>query len=236
MPRKISPWVSDYPTQGRHQSEMRHSGSFRDAFCPPGTISRRITGKKRMRVTSGRGWSENLNSHSRNEAPSFELIRKYNEYLAKGKVSAKGSGHDPRRWGYTWPEDMMRKAENAEKDGLSMESFVNLLKLPLHKRPKTIRECIQFFYPMSGPIPPDKELSPFISTSIAAYAPIDADPKKPNNIPLQLGDVSMMYGWYLVYRLLLCPNEFESEITDILQQTSLANKLYPSLLCKRTCL
>ena len=98
----------------------------------------------------------------------------------------------------------MRASENK---GLSTEPFLNMLQLPRNKRPSTLQECINFFYPTSSVFSKSGEYAPFTSTSLTAYSFGKNDA---GNIPLFLGDVSMMYGWFLIYRRILCPTQFPS--------------------------
>lgn len=100
--------------------------------------------------------------------------------------------------------------------------FINLAALPSKMRPATFTQCVDFFYPSSGPTKYPQEGSPFISTYIDSYDVRRRDVQVPaldsiygvaryletNRLPIDLGDVSMMYGWFLVYRLLLCPKTF----------------------------
>jgi len=93
--------------------------------------------------------------------------------------------------------------------GFTTDSFLEMLKFPISARPSTFQECVDFFYPHSGIRSRPLDKSPFISTFIGAYDHPDdpnkwGDPTK-SSIPASLGEVSMMYGWFIIYRLLLCP-------------------------------
>jgi len=61
----------------------------------------------------------------------------------------------------------MRASENK---GLSTEPFLNMLQLPRNKRPSTLQECINFFYPTSSVFSKSGEYAPFTSTSLTAYS------------------------------------------------------------------
>lgn len=105
------------------------------------------------------------------------------------------------------------------------QPFLDLLVLPKEDRPSTFDECLKLFYPLSS----DR----FIGTNVGAYHMEFAkrnqtttlqtsifghtqtrteqvtSPELTNTtIPEELGDMSMFYGWFLVYRLLLCPKTF----------------------------
>lgn len=115
----------------------------------------------------------------------------------------------------------------------STQPLINLLMLPPGKRPANFGQCVDMFYPTSGPTKFASEGGPFVSTWVNSYAHRHVNGNYPpppnegyqstkpgfpfrslekNRIPIDLGDVSMMYGWFLVYRLLLCPRTFGSII------------------------
>lgn len=114
-----------------------------------------------------------------------------------------------------WTESVYNRIKALEMRGLSTQPFIEMLNLPPNQRPTTLIECIDFFYPESGFTSVDKTISPFVGTGIWNYIlghdsngnPI-ANENIGGNVPLQLGEITMMYGWFLVYRLLLCPNRF----------------------------
>lgn len=101
--------------------------------------------------------------------------------------------------------------------GFSTESFVEMLLRPKKDRPSTFQECVDFFYPHSGVRSRQPDKSPFISTFIGAYSHSDASKnwgdRSKNTIPPSLGEVSMMYGWFMIYRLMLCPRRWGLQST-----------------------
>lgn len=113
----------------------------------------------------------------------------------------------------TWPEEAISRLQSAESQKPSMDSFLGLLSRPISERPSTLGECIDFFYPESGVLS-------FFSTNTDAFVgsnpfryTLDTDLiQRPGNVPLQLGEMSMMYGWFILYRMLLCPSQNFSQI------------------------
>ena len=216
---RFSPFARDEfrDQEGGHADESDFN--IFDEVCPPGRInSFTQPPTRRMRLIRGEYWRGGTEGYAQ-MSPSSELIDQYKSLRAQGKIEAYGAGHEPFRWGYM-AQNAIVQAASAEIRGLSMDSFLDLLLKPEAERPSNIRECIDYFYPLSGSIPPDKDISPFVSTSIAAYTVPNQDPAEAGNIPLQLGEVSMMYGWYLAWRLILCPNKYGAEIDRFLSTES----------------
>lgn len=214
-----------YQRYGMHQPSKSHRNEFISRHCPP---SRRIVqtpGAKRMRVVSGKGSADP--AYTNIEMPvTTDLLQTYEEKRAQGKVFAQGTGHEPRRWEYLWPESAMNAAQNAESKGLSTKPFIDMLLEPISKRPRTFAQCVSFFYPLSGMVPPAVNISPFISTSVVAYDVPDYNPRLGGSLPLQLGEVSMMYGWYLAFQLMLCPETEGERVKELLKQSKSAST-YP---------
>jgi hypothetical protein len=203
---------------GRHGSEADFD-TF-DRFCGPGRINTFDSPPSyRMRMVYGDYWDSSVNNY-RKMGPNTDLIEMYKTMRALNKVTAKGAGHEPNRWGYKWPDDALARSMREESRGLSMKPFLDMLKMPTSKRPSNVRECINFFYPLSGTMPPVTSASPFVSTSTVAYHIPDANPNSPGNLPLQLGEVSMMYGWYLVWRMILCPETYADNIAKLFASTN----------------
>lgn len=109
--------------------------------------------------------------------------------------------------------------------------YIDLAILPNYKRPKTFIECVDFFYPLSGVKSYLATQSPFLSTAPnhyttirkAAYGfdPIDykgtlflGNKQRviASDMPPDLGDLTMMYSWFVIYRLLLCPKSLTEVI------------------------
>jgi hypothetical protein len=107
-----------------------------------------------------------------------------------------------------------------------MKPFLDLLSGPVSDRPTDIQQCIDYFYPLSGFVAPEKDVSPFMSTAITSYVVPGSNTNAHGNLPVQLGEVSMMYGWYLVWRMLLCPQEYSSNIGEMLR-TRTTNASFP---------
>jgi len=113
------------------------------------------------------------------------------------------------------------------KDNLTLQSYVGLLNLPENLRPSNLEECIDLFYPLAGIGSVDEKASldgetvllskPFQSTYLEDYDPNPEDPKNYflDDVPFDFGEVSMMYGWFLIYRMLLCPGTMGSLITAL---------------------
>ena len=212
-------YPSTIEIEGHHGDESDFRPMF-DEVCGSGRINQfESPPAYRLRLQRGLYWDDIGNY--RIMGASIDLMARYQELFSQGKVIAEGAGHEPSRWNYLWPQDAIHRVSQKEKDGLSMEPFLNLLLKPISERPSNIRECINFFYPVSGSIPPDRDISPFLSTTIASYYVPNADPSQGGNIPLQLGEVSMMYGWYLAWRMILCPNQFEDNILEFLSVAKL---------------
>lgn len=112
------------------------------------------------------------------------------------------------------------------------QPLIDILNLPQSERPSTLEECLRFFYPLSG--------EKFIGTDVGAYhTEYIMDPRnidrvclanQPSNcwnefigpadistttMPAELGDLSMFYGWFLIYRMLLCPRTFIKLRSDL---------------------
>lgn len=109
--------------------------------------------------------------------------------------------------------------------------YIDVAILPNYKRPKTFIECVDFFYPLSGVKSYLATQSPFLSTAPnhyttirkAAYGFDPFDVKGTlflgnrqrviaSDMPPDLGDLTMMYSWFIIYRLLLCPKSLEKVI------------------------
>ena len=197
-------------------------------FCPPGRIKSANPKQYRLRTTDGSNrhtssrvrlqTSSSSNSRTVHVADRKDTaaLEYYESKRSQGKVSARGAGFEPWWWQYDWPEQAKISAQNAEQRGLSTEPFINMLLKPLSERPRTFNECVNFFYPLSGTVPPAIEISPFISTSLVAYDV--SNTREGGAAPLQLGEVSMMYGWYLAFRTMLCPTELQVQF-DFLRNT-----------------
>lgn len=141
------------------------------------------------------------------------------------------------------------------------EPYVDLAILPTNKRPHSFVQCIDFFYPMSGKNSYIPTQSPLVSTwpnaydneyrKYPKYSPhlqsqsqgnflntnpkVDAYVLKDSTMPVDLGEIAMMYFWFNIYKLLLCPAKFQYESlpapesifdTDINQRRS----VYPELI------
>lgn len=106
-----------------------------------------------------------------------------------------------------WPQQAINRLQQLESSNPSMESFLYLLGRLESQRPSTLNECIDYFYPESGvqSFFYAQELSPFVSTNPFAY---QLDPNLlrdgTGDLPLQIGEISMMYGWFILFRMLLC--------------------------------
>ena len=207
--------------EGHHGDESDFNPIFEDK-CGPGRINTFDSPPAyRMRLQHGRYWDvADPQRGYHNMDASRDLINRYMELFGQGMIIGQGAGYEPTRWDYQWPQNAKQRAAQGEARGLSMEPFLDMLLLPEAERPSNIRECIEFFYPLSGSIPPDTDISPFISTTVAAYYVPDADPAKAGNLPLQLGEVSMMYGWYLAWKMILCPVEYHDNIQGFLSEAS----------------
>lgn len=112
------------------------------------------------------------------------------------------------------------------------EPYTDILLLPKGQRPSTLGACIDFFYPLSGPTSYIPTQSALTSTHPGAYTQeynyLNVAQKQAltkelikfhnrqnvskNDMPVDLGDVTMMYTWFIMYRLLLCPNSFTKHI------------------------
>lgn len=205
---------------GHHGSEADFD-TF-DEFCGSGRINTFDSPPSyRMRMVYGNYWDSSVNSY-RMMGPNTDLAEMYKTMRALNKVTAKGAGYEPTQYEYRWPDDALNRSAQAEARGLSMKPFLEMLNLPVSKRPSNIRECINFFYPLSGTMPPVTSASPFVSTSTVAYHIPDANPNSPGNLPLQFGEVSMMYGWYLVWRMILCPETYADNIANLLASTNVS--------------
>ncbi len=204
----IKTWKAGIPRHGYHRDETHFSNDFIDKHCPPGRRTNVIhhPPKQRMRAVGG-----HTDFQVKYEDRSNVLFGQYEYLLQYNKVRARGAGHEPRRWEYNWGASQQadnynkREAESLESRGLPTKPFIEMLLEPAKKRPLTFAQCVDFFYPMSGMIPPQVNISPFISTSVHAYYVEGFDPNKAGDLPLRLGEVSMMYGWYLAFRAILCP-------------------------------
>lgn len=225
---KLSPYArsEEIANYGHHRNEQNFWSEFRDDHCPPGTENKVLRPfEERIRTVSGWESPENKSASA-----TGNLLREYDTLRAQGKVRAKGVGHEPGRWEYQWPEAVCAKAQEMESRGLSREPFLNLLLEPIKRRPKTFGECVDFFYPMSGMVPPALGISPFVSTSVHAYYVPENNTSKAGDIPLRLGEVSMMYGWYLAFRTILCPDEAETAIDALIKsQRTNINEEFPFL-------
>lgn len=211
-------WDKDFFAEhGRHVDEETY-GSLSE-ICPPGRIDTFTSPPtQRMRIASSDSWNPELGQYS-DMPPTYDLIRTYKRMFAQGKVDAYGAGYEAYMYMYKWPEIAIAKARAGEQRGLSMDSFLNLLLKPRFARPSTFNECLNFFYPLSGTTPPEKSISPFVSTGIPAYYVPDGNTRSPGDLPLQLGEVSMMYGWFLAWRALLCPTTSGRAAADTLDTT-----------------
>jgi hypothetical protein len=115
-----------------------------------------------------------------------------------------------------WSQRAIAKLKALQDSKLSMTPFLETLKLPEEARPTTFAECVDFFYPESGILSIEDNVSPFTGTLPFQYA---VDPSRlqdsVGDIPLQLGEITMMYGWFIAFRQLLCPQNPEVKTSQI---------------------
>jgi hypothetical protein len=127
-------------------------------------------------------------------------------------ANAQTSNPNQRQWGRK-ALDKLRALQNQKP---SMESFIEMLDRPENLRPTNFAQCVDFFYPESGILAIEGDNSPFIGTLPFQY---EVDPNQLQNavgdIPLQLGEITMMYGWFIIFRQLLCQKNPEVSSAQI---------------------
>ena len=108
------------------------------------------------------------------------------------------------------------------------EPYVDLSTLPTSKRPYSFVQCVDFFYPMSGKNSYLPTQSPLVSTWPNAYdntftkhpigiiythnPPTDGFVLDKSTMPVDLGEITMMYFWFNIYKLILCPSAYKNYI------------------------
>ena len=110
------------------------------------------------------------------------------------------------------------------------DSYVDIATLPATQRPHSFTQCVDFFYPMSGVNSHISTQSPFVSTWPNAYdntfgktwhaandggtftsstRKADVYYLRESTMPVDLGELSMFYVWFFLYRFMLCPKTFQ---------------------------
>lgn len=95
--------------------------------------------------------------------------------------------------------------------------YVDILTLPSKDRPHNFAQCIDFFYPASGVTSHISSTYPFTTTFPQAYEykheSGGGDYKHhrganvtTNKMPVDLGEITMTYIWFIMYKLLLAEN------------------------------
>jgi hypothetical protein len=109
--------------------------------------------------------------------------------------------------------------------------YVDVAGLNRNDRPQTFVECVDFFYPMSGVSSHLSGHVPLTTTDPLAYdfshySYNVKDPwrdsgenfryrgsnKDTTSMPVDLGEVTMMYTWFIIYKLLLSPKARDQEL------------------------
>lgn len=92
--------------------------------------------------------------------------------------------------------------------------YVDVLTLPSKDRPHTFAQCIDFFYPMSGVSSHISSQYPFTTTYpqdydydqdyvVADYSYHRFAGFQSNKMPVDLGEITMMYIWFVMYKMIL---------------------------------
>jgi len=95
--------------------------------------------------------------------------------------------------------------------------YVDILTLPSKDRPHNFAQCIDFFYPASGVTSHISTTYPFTTTFPQAYEYKHESSGgdynhyrganvKTNKMPVDLGEITMTYIWFIMYKLLLAEN------------------------------